>query len=153
MSETVLQIYTDGACKGNPGTGGWGAILKYGIHTKEFFGGEKATTNNRMEIMAVISALEKIKPEYKGRIEIYTDSKYVQDGTTKWMASWKKNGWKTQSRSAVKNQDLWQRLVAATAPHHISWDWVRGHQGHPENERADRLAVAQAKAWQSKNAS
>lgn len=146
-----IGIFTDGACLGNPGPGGWGVVLRWQGTDKELSGGEAQTTNNRMEMMAAIMALESLKRP--SDVRLVTDSRYVLDGITKWIAGWQKRGWRTADNQPVKNQDLWQRLVAATAPHHISWDWVRGHQGHPENERADRLAVAQAKAWQSKNAS
>ena len=136
MSEAV--IYTDGACSGNPGPGGWGAVLRYGNVVKELHGGERSTTNNRMELMAAISALEALKRPV--RVQLYTDSKYVLDGITKWLPGWQRNGWKTASKQPVKNVDLWQRLVAAMASHEISWHWVKGHSGDPGNERADELA-------------
>ena len=134
----AVVVYTDGACSGNPGPGGWGAILTHGTHRKELSGGEPETTNNRMELMAAISALEALK----GRctVELYTDSNYVKDGIGKWIHGWKKNGWKTADKKPVKNAELWQRLEAARARHHVSWHWVKGHAGHPENERADELA-------------
>jgi ribonuclease HI len=134
----VVRIFTDGACKGNPGPGGWGAILRYGEHERELFGGERDTTNNRMELTAVIKALESLKRVC--RIELYTDSQYVRNGITVWMRDWKRRGWKTADRKPVKNQDLWQRLDELAAGHEIHWHWVKGHAGHPENERADELA-------------
>lgn len=139
MSE-VIDIYTDGACKGNPGVGGWGALLRSGGHVRELFGGEPHTTNNRMELIAVIRALEALKRASK--VRLHTDSKYVQQGISEWIHSWKKRGWKTADKKPVKNVDLWQRLKAAAAPHDIEYIWVRGHDGHPENERVDALAVA-----------
>ena len=134
----VVRIFTDGACKGNPGPGGWGAILRYGEHERELFGGERETTNNRMELTAVIRALESLKRVC--RIELYTDSQYVRNGITVWMRDWKRRGWKTADRKPVKNQDLWQRLDELAAGHEIHWHWVKGHSGHPENDRADELA-------------
>ncbi|MCX7892630.1 MAG: ribonuclease HI [Burkholderiales bacterium] len=134
----VVRIYTDGACKGNPGPGGWGALLRYGAHERELFGGERETTNNRMELTAVIRALESLKRTC--RVELYTDSQYVRNGITTWLADWKRRGWKTADRKPVKNQDLWKRLDELAAAHEIHWHWVRGHAGHPENERADALA-------------
>ena len=131
-------IYTDGACRGNPGPGGWGAILLYGDKEKELFGGEPETTNNRMELMAAIVALETLNAPCQ--VVLTTDSKYVMDGITQWMANWKKRGWKTASKQPVKNVDLWQRLDAAVQRHEIDWQWVKGHSGHPGNERADALA-------------
>ena len=136
MDEAV--IYTDGACSGNPGPGGWGAVLRYGGVVKELHGGERATTNNRMELLAAISALEALTRPVP--VQLYTDSKYVLDGITKWLPGWQRNGWKTAAKKPVKNVDLWQRLVAAMAPHEISWHWVKGHNGDPGNERADELA-------------
>jgi ribonuclease HI len=136
MTEAV--IYTDGACSGNPGPGGWGAVLRYGGHLKEMHGGEKATTNNRMELMAAIRALESLSRP--STVELYTDSKYVLDGITKWLPGWERNGWKTSAKQPVKNVDLWQRLVAAKQPHKVTWHWVKGHNGDPGNERADELA-------------
>lgn len=139
----VVEIFTDGACSGNPGPGGWGAILRYGQHEKELSGGEADTTNNRMEMMAAIQALEALtRPS---TVELYTDSSYLRDGVMKWVAAWKKRGWLTADKKPVKNVDLWQRLEQAAAPHKVTWHWVRGHAGHPENERADRLAVAAIK--------
>jgi ribonuclease HI len=142
MSENVdlqhVVIATDGACKGNPGPGGWGAVIRSGAHEKELAGGENPTTNNRMELMAAIRALEALKRPC--RVTLMTDSRYVMDGLTKWIKGWQKNGWKTAARQPVKNADLWQELLAATAPHRITWEWVKGHAGHPDNERADTLA-------------
>ena len=134
----AVTIYTDGACSGNPGPGGWGAILSMGEHRKELSGGEANTTNNRMELMAAISALEALKAPCK--VTLYTDSKYVQDGISKWIHGWKRNGWKTADKKPVKNAELWQRLEAARTRHEVDWKWVKGHAGHPENERADELA-------------
>ncbi|GGC74110.1 ribonuclease HI [Undibacterium terreum] len=133
-----IEIYTDGACKGNPGVGGWGALLVAGEHEKELFGGEPDTTNNRMELMAVIKALELLKRPCK--IMLHTDSQYVLKGITEWIKGWKAKGWKTASKAPVKNVDLWQALDEAQAKHTIEWIWVRGHSGHPGNERADQLA-------------
>jgi ribonuclease HI len=137
MSKTI-EIWTDGACAGNPGPGGWGALIRINGSEKELHGGEPATTNNRMELMAAIMALES---QPKGsKVILHTDSQYVKDGLTKWMAGWKRNGWKTADRKPVKNQDLWVRLEAAAASHKVDWRWVRGHAGNIENERADALA-------------
>jgi len=133
-----IVMYTDGACSGNPGPGGWGAVLMSGKHRKELFGGERETTNNRMEMMAVIRGAEAIK---RGNsIDIYTDSKYVMQGMTEWVEGWKKRGWKTASKQPVKNVDLWQRLEQALERHQVNWHWVKGHSGVAENERADELA-------------
>lgn len=134
----AVEIYTDGACKGNPGPGGWGALLRWGEHEKELFGGEALTTNNRMELTAVIRALAAL--ERPMRIELHTDSQYVQKGITEWLSGWKRRGWKTADRKPVKNEDLWRELEAQVARHDVRWHWVRGHAGHPENERADALA-------------
>ncbi len=133
-----VVIYTDGACSGNPGPGGWGAILQFGDREKEMSGGEQKTTNNRMELMAAISALEALKRPCQ--VKLYTDSNYVKNGITKWIHGWKKNGWKTASRKPVKNTEHWQRLLTALKSHDVSWHWIKGHAGHPENERADELA-------------
>ncbi len=133
-----VHIYTDGACSGNPGPGGWGAILVYGKVEKELSGGEPDTTNNRMEMMAAIRSLETLKDAC--RVDIYTDSSYVKDGITKWIDGWKRRGWKTADKKPVKNVDLWQRLEEAAARHDMHWHWVRGHDGHAMNERADQLA-------------
>jgi ribonuclease HI len=133
-----VVIYTDGACSGNPGPGGWGAILTFGDKCKEISGGEATTTNNRMELMAAISALETLtRPS---RVELHTDSVYLKDGITKWIHGWKKNGWRTADKKPVKNAELWQRLDEAQRVHDIDWRWVKGHAGHAENERADELA-------------
>jgi ribonuclease HI len=136
--ETVIDIFTDGACSGNPGPGGWGAILRWKGHEKELNGGETPTTNNRMEMMAAIAALESLKRP--SPVRLHTDSTYLRDGITKWIHAWKKKGWKTADKKPVKNVDLWQRLETAAARHQVEWHWVRGHSGHPENERADELA-------------
>jgi ribonuclease HI len=133
-----ITIYTDGACKGNPGPGGWGAWLQAGAHEKELWGGEKLTTNNRMELTAVIEALSALKRQSK--VDLHTDSQYVRQGITTWIHSWKKKGWRTASNEPVKNMDLWQRLDTLAAQHHVSWHWVKGHAGDPGNERADALA-------------
>ena len=139
MSEKPeVEIFTDGACSGNPGPGGWGAILRIGQKERELSGGEPATTNNRMELMGAIAALEALKRPC--HVKLFTDSVYVKDGATKWIHGWKKNGWKTADKKPVKNIELWQRLDAARAPHEIAWIWVKGHSGHAENERADELA-------------
>jgi len=134
----VVRIFTDGACKGNPGPGGWGALMQWNGHERELFGGEASTTNNRMELLAVISALEALSRPC--RLEVYTDSQYVQKGITEWIAGWKRRGWKTADKKPVKNVDLWLRLDQLAGLHEMSWHWVRGHDGHPENERADALA-------------
>ncbi len=138
MNETLkhVEIYTDGACSGNPGPGGWGTILRWNGHEKELSGGERETTNNRMELMAVIKGLEALSR--RCRVDLYTDSQYVQKGVTEWMAGWKRKGWPDR----IKNQDLWQALDAQLARHDVKMHWVRGHDGHPENERADALARA-----------
>ena len=139
MSElTRVEIATDGACKGNPGPGGWGAVIRSGAREKELSGGEALTTNNRMELTAVIEALNALRRPCA--VALSTDSRYVMDGLTKWIHGWRKNGWKTASKQPVKNADLWQALVEATARHRIAWEWVKGHAGHPNNERADKLA-------------
>jgi ribonuclease HI len=137
-SEAIVEIYTDGACSGNPGPGGWGVLLRYGAKEKELFGGEKDTTNNRMELTAVIRALEALTRPVK--VRLHTDSTYVMQGITRWIHGWKKNGWKTSSKEPVKNADLWQELESATMRHTIEWRWVKGHAGHDGNERADALA-------------
>jgi ribonuclease HI len=140
MTANKVIIHTDGACSGNPGPGGWGAILVYNGTRKELSGGEAETTNNRMELTGAIIALESIKRPCK--VEMHVDSAYVKDGITKWIHSWKRNGWKTADKKPVKNVELWQRLDKAIAAHDISWHWVKGHAGHAENERADELARA-----------
>ena len=155
MSETTagdgegnpVVIYTDGACSGNPGPGGWGAILMAGPHRKELSGAEPVSTNNRMELIAAISALEALKRP--SQVELYTDSQYVKNGIMSWIHGWKRNGWKTADKKPVKNAELWQRLDKARGAHKIDWRWVKGHAGHPENERADelaRMAIASMKA-------
>ncbi len=137
MTDRVL-IYTDGACKGNPGPGGWGALLVWGDHEKEIFGGDRATTNNRMELMAVIRALESLK---RGcAVDLHTDSQYVKNGIESWIGRWKRNGWKTADNKPVKNAELWQELERAAARHDMRWYWVKGHNDHPGNDRADALA-------------
>jgi ribonuclease HI len=133
-----VVIYTDGACKGNPGPGGWGAWMRYGKHERELFGGEQRTTNNRMELMAVIQALTALSRPCN--VTIHTDSEYVRKGITEWIHGWKQRGWKTADKKPVKNQELWQRLEALSKLHRIDWRWVRGHAGDPGNERADALA-------------
>ncbi|HXZ53121.1 MAG TPA: ribonuclease HI [Burkholderiales bacterium] len=138
MSKEVVEIYADGACKGNPGPGGWGVLLRAGGAEKELFGGERETTNNRMELTAVIRALEALKRRCK--VRLYTDSQYVQKGISQWIHDWKRRGWRTAERKPVKNDDLWRRLDELAGGHDIEWHWVRGHAGHPENERADALA-------------
>ncbi len=135
-----VDIFTDGACSGNPGPGGWGALLRYNGAEKEISGGAARTTNNRMEMMAAIAALETLKRP--ARVRLHTDSTYLKDGITKWIHAWKARGWKTAAKKPVKNQDLWQRLEAALERHEVEWFWVRAHAGHPENERADALARA-----------
>lgn len=140
MTKPVVDIFTDGACSGNPGPGGWGAILRAGGHEREISGGDPATTNNRMEIMAAIRALEALKKP--SVVTIHTDSRYVLDGATKWLKSWKARGWKTADKKPVKNVDLWTALETAMEPHELSWRWVKGHSDHVENERADALARA-----------
>jgi ribonuclease HI len=134
----VVDIFTDGACSGNPGPGGWGAVLRFETIEKELSGGEPLTTNNRMELMAAIAALEALKRPC--RVRLHTDSIYLRDGITRWINKWRRNGWLTSDRKPVKNADLWERLETAMAPHQIEWAWVRGHAGHAENERADELA-------------
>jgi len=135
---TKVEIATDGACKGNPGPGGWGAIIRSGTRERELSGGETLTTNNRMELMAAIEGLNALKRPC--HVTLSTDSRYVMDGLTKWIKGWQKNGWKTAAKQPVKNADLWQALIAAAKPHRIEWLWVKGHAGHPDNERADKLA-------------
>ena len=133
-----VEIATDGACKGNPGPGGWGVLIRMGSREREMSGGEKLTTNNRMELMAAIEGLNALKRPC--RVTLSTDSRYVMDGLTKWIHGWRKNGWKTADKKPVKNADLWQALIDAAAPHRVEWVWVKGHAGHPDNERADKLA-------------
>jgi ribonuclease HI len=143
---TQVEIATDGACKGNPGPGGWGALLRVGKTERELSGGENPTTNNRMELTAAIRALEALKRPC--RVTLSTDSRYVMDGLTKWIHGWRKNGWRTADKKPVKNAELWQELVAAAEPHRIEWKWVKGHAGHPDNERADKLASDAAITFQ-----
>ncbi len=138
MSKPSITIFTDGACSGNPGPGGWGAILRHNSKEKELMGGEPETTNNRMELIAAIKALNALKKPCQ--VHLVTDSSYVKEGITIWIHKWKQNGWRTAARKPVKNADLWQALEAAMKPHNMTWEWVRGHTGHPENERADALA-------------
>lgn len=140
MPEQRVEIYTDGACRGNPGPGGWGAVLRFGDREKELYGGESETTNNRMELTAVIRGLEALKRPCL--VAVTTDSQYVKNGITTWIHTWKRNGWRTSARKPVKNEDLWRLLDEATARHKVEWHWVKGHAGHPENERADQLANA-----------
>ena len=139
-----VEIFTDGACKGNPGPGGWGAILRSGGKERELSGGEKLSTNNRMELMAAIEALKALKKPC--HVQLWTDSNYVRDGITRWIHAWRRNGWKTSDKKPVKNAELWQALLDACEPHRIDWHWVKGHAGHPENERADALACTEAEA-------
>ena len=138
--EGALVIYTDGACSGNPGPGGWGVVMYHGNRSKELKGGEASTTNNRMEMMATIKAIEAIKPNFKGPIVLFTDSTYVLKGITEWIIGWKKRGWKKSDKKPVVNKDLWQRLDALNAERNIRWEWVKGHDGDMGNERADELA-------------
>ena len=140
MTVDRVEIHTDGACSGNPGPGGWGAVLAYKGHEKELSGGEAMTTNNRMELMAAIAALESLKRACV--VDLYTDSQYLRSGVTQWLANWKARGWRTADKKPVKNEDLWRRLDEARARHEVSWHWVKGHAGHVENERVDALARA-----------
>ncbi len=142
---TPVEIATDGACKGNPGPGGWGALIRSGAHEKELSGGEALTTNNRMELMAAIEALNALKRPCA--VTLSTDSRYVMDGLTKWIHGWKRNGWRTADKKPVKNAELWQALLAAAERHQIKWKWVKGHAGHPDNERADKLASDAAETF------
>lgn len=140
----AVELFTDGACKGNPGPGGWGALLRLGDRERELSGGERDTTNNRMELMAAIEGLNALKRPCK--VVLSTDSSYVKDGITKWIHGWQRNGWRTAAKKPVKNADLWEALLEATRRHEVEWRWVKGHSGHPENERADALASAAAEA-------
>ena len=140
----LVEIFTDGACKGNPGPGGWGAVMRSGARERLLSGGEPLSTNNRMELLAAIEALNALKRPC--RVDLTTDSVYVRDGITKWIHGWRRNGWKTADRKPVKNADLWQALLDAVAPHRVEWHWVKGHAGHPDNDRADALASAAADA-------
>ena len=142
---TKVEIFTDGACKGNPGPGGWGAVIRSGANEKELSGGAADTTNNRMELQAAIAALTALTRPCE--VTLSTDSVYVRDGSTKWVHGWQRNGWRTSDKKPVKNEDLWRALLAAIAPHRITWKWVKGHAGHPENERADKLACAAAETY------
>jgi ribonuclease HI len=145
MSELPhVEMFTDGACKGNPGPGGWGALLRMGATEKELSGAENPTTNNRMELMAAIKGLEALTRPC--RVTLSTDSMYVKDGITKWVHNWRRNGWRTADKKPVKNAELWQALCAAVEPHQITWKWVKGHAGHAENERVDQLACAAAES-------
>ena len=146
----IVEIFTDGACKGNPGPGGWGVVIRAGAREKELNGGEPLTTNNRMELLAAIRGLETLTRPC--RVKLYTDSVYVRDGITKWIHGWRKNGWKTADRKPVKNAELWQELVEAAEPHRVEWHWVKGHSGHVENDRADKLACDAAAAQVKKRA-
>ena len=138
----LVEIFTDGACRGNPGPGGWAALLRMGDKERELAGGEALTTNNRMELLAAIRALEALKRPC--RVQLHTDSVYVKDGITRWVHKWRQNGWKTSDKQPVKNAELWQELIDACEPHRIEWKWVKGHSGHPENDRVDALACAEA---------
>ena len=140
MNHKIVQIFTDGACKGNPGIGGWGVLLRYGEHEKELCGKVTHTTNNQMELIAVIKGLEALKKGFSGDVVVYTDSQYVQKGISEWIFNWKKNGWKTASRKSVANQELWQKLDELSQQFNIQWQWVKGHNGNSGNETADRLA-------------
>jgi len=139
---SAVDIFTDGACRGNPGPGGWAALLRTGGKEREIAGGETPTTNNRMELMAAIAALQALKRPCQ--VRLYTDSVYVRDGITKWIHGWRRNGWRTADKKPVKNAELWQQLLEAAAPHRVEWHWVKGHSGHPENDRVDALACAEA---------
>ena len=142
MRELPVEIYTDGACRGNPGPGGWAALLRRGTTEKELSGGEKLTTNNRMELTAAIRALQALTRPC--RVDLHTDSQYVRGGITQWIHGWQRNGWRTSDKKPVKNAELWQELLEASAPHEVEWHWVKGHSGHPENDRVDALACAEA---------
>ena len=144
MELPEVEIYTDGACRGNPGRGGWGVLIRSGAREKELSGAEPLTTNNRMELIAAIEALNALKKPC--RVALYTDSSYVRDGITKWIHGWRRNGWRTSDRKPVKNAELWQQLLDAAEPHRVEWHWVKGHSGHPENDRVDALACAAADA-------
>jgi ribonuclease HI len=139
-----VEMFTDGACRGNPGPGGWGVLLRMGQKERELSGGEPHTTNNRMELMAAIKGLEALKRPCA--VRLHTDSQYVRDGITRWIHNWQRNGWRTSDKKPVKNAELWQELVAAAAPHRVEWHWVRGHSGHPDNDRVDALACTAADA-------
>ena len=143
-----VTIFTDGACKGNPGPGGWGALIRSGAREKELSGGEPVSTNNRMELMAAIEGLNALSRPC--RVDLVTDSTYVRDGITRWIHGWRRNGWKTSDRKPVKNAELWQALLTASEPHRVTWKWVKGHSGHIENDRVDALACAAADAYRAK---
>ena len=145
----LIELFTDGACSGNPGPGGWAAILRSGKHESELSGGQAQTTNNRMELTAVIEGLRALKKP--SQVSIYTDSRYVMDGASKWLPGWKRNGWKTADKKPVKNEDLWRQLDAEMARHTLEWQWVPGHSGHPENERADFLARSAIPNFKARN--
>ncbi len=145
MSDDRVEVFTDGGCSGNPGPGGWGAVLRWRGEEKELSGGEPDTTNNRMELMAAIQALEALKRP--SRVHLITDSNYLRQGITQWIHGWRRNGWKTAGKKPVKNRDLWERLDAALQRHEVTWEWTRGHSGHPENERADQLATEALKQY------
>jgi len=138
----LVEMFTDGACRGNPGPGGWAALLRTGTTEKELSGGEPLTTNNRMELLAAIRGLEALKRPC--RVQLHTDSTYVRDGITRWIHKWRQNGWRTSDKKSVKNADLWQELIDASETHRVEWHWVKGHSGHPENDRVDSLACAEA---------
>jgi ribonuclease HI len=142
LEPSKVDIFTDGACRGNPGPGGWAALLRMGKRERELGGGEALTTNNRMELVAAIRALQALKRPC--RVELHTDSVYVRDGITKWIHGWQRNGWRTSDRKPVKNEELWRELLEAVATHQVRWHWVKGHSGHPENDRVDALACAEA---------
>ena len=142
LEPSKVEIFTDGACRGNPGPGGWAALLRMGKRERELGGGEALTTNNRMELVAAIRALQALKRPC--RVELHTDSVYVRDGITKWIHGWQRNGWRTAGRKPVKNEELWRELLEAVATHQVRWHWVKGHSGHPENDRVDALACAEA---------
>ncbi|MEJ7776225.1 MAG: ribonuclease HI [Sphingomicrobium sp.] len=142
LEPSKVEIFTDGACRGNPGPGGWAALLRMGKRERELGGGEALTTNNRMELVAAIRALQALKRPC--RVELHTDSVYVRDGITKWIHGWQRNGWRTSDRKPVKNEELWRELLDAVATHQVRWHWVKGHSGHPENDRVDALACAEA---------
>lgn len=146
MTNDKVDIYTDGACSGNPGPGGWGVVMQWKGNVKEMSGFEGETTNNRMELMAAIQGLETLKRDV-GLVNLHTDSTYVKDGITKWIHGWKKNGWKTAAKKPVKNKDLWQRLEVSLADHEVEWHWIKGHSGHPENDRCDELATLAVKQF------
>lgn len=149
MNDKTVHIFTDGACKGNPGVGGWGVLLRYGEHSKELCGGVEQTTNNQMELTAVIKGLEALKKNFSGSVIVYTDSQYVQKGISEWIFNWKKNGWKTAAKKPVANAELWQQLDTLSAQFNIQWQWVKGHNGNMNNETADQLANLGIKNFQA----